>query len=698
MEKTKIEAFFIYDADLKKTDKSMTDEEIQGEKVIYYYPAEVEENIKVSHTSMMEGLNIFVNQFSKSNIDHIVTNDNLIVMKNWYKSVCIALVVKNIYKKYKMELLICKLLHSVLNNFISIFTFLHGHIRKFLKHKNGKTSESKNMQESLQAILDDYAFTYINTVNNENLSIHNELQSFHFFPVEKHTYIGVQNLISSLILEHKQIKDGGLFFEGHLIYSSLSMTDIKIIYNYLVSYNGVVNNLKLSQYPFKKIASSAAINTNGGLSSFARCNSIDDKDIFLMGIKKSSVFMPVVTLSDDEKYKLVVFIYKGILLMLLIKGSTIKDEDFDVLIDIQNKCTGENPNRIYNMIKLNEDLAKQHKKHLSQEDTFRFFYYNSSNNSVKYSLNNKKITSDEFLVIADFHFLFANAPSKHNRNFGKNEKFRTKQNNNFSAELNFEQGNQLASTTETKENVTLPDTQLQDRQLQDKKASAEEKTEKEEEKEKASDKESDKGSKKKSDKGSEKESDKESEKYVDKKKDKESKQGRDEETKEKMTDKEMEQQQDQDEKEEMQEKNGDEERGKYEKEKEEKKKNIHEQEKVKEQKQDKEKEKEKAEEIVKEKQKITENIQKTNQSTQNQGKKWKLVYNPELHKKLFEDNSDEVQIEKIYYKEPNHPWVYGHKSLKRELFIFIDENKFSFSKTQQEVNKLIDTHFSNIYM
>eukprot|EP00366_Plasmodium_knowlesi_P001576 XP_002259073.1 hypothetical protein, conserved in Plasmodium species [Plasmodium knowlesi strain H] len=228
-------------------------------------------------------------------------------------------------------------------------------------------------------------------------------------------FISLQNLISSLILGQKQIKHGCLLYEGHLIYSSLEMSDTKMIYNYLVSYGGTVNNLKLNQHPFRKIASSAAINPNGGLSSFARCNTLDEKNAFLLGIKKSSIFMPVVSLSNEKKYKLVAFVYKGILLVLLIKGSTIKDEDFDILIDVQNKCTNENSTSIHSLSKLNEVLSVQFKKYLNQDDPVKYLYYNHSSNSIKYSINNKKINNEELFLVADFHFLLLDSEFKQNK-------------------------------------------------------------------------------------------------------------------------------------------------------------------------------------------------------------------------------------------------------------------------------------------
>ncbi|SBT71180.1 conserved Plasmodium protein, unknown function [Plasmodium malariae] len=663
MDKAKVEALFIYDVDLPKPDKPLTDEEIQAEKVIYYYPNETDENVKVSHTSTMEGISSFINNFSKSHLDHIVTNDNLIVLNKWYKDVYVTIIVKNIYKNYKMEALMCRILHSLLNNFISIFTLLHGHIRNFLKYKKHKTLQNINKRKGLQTLLDDYVFTYINTINNENIGIHNELQSFHFFPVEKHTYVTVQNLISTLILSHKQIKNGSLFYEGHLIYSSLPMNDIKTIYNYLVSYNGMVNNLKLNQYPFKKIASSAAMNANGGLSSFARCNSIEEKNAFLLGIKKSSVFMPIITLSGEKKYKLVAYIYKGILLVLLIKGSTIRDEDFDILIDVQNKCTNENSNNMCNLIKLNESLSMQFKKYLNEDDTVKFFYSNNSNNSIKYSFNNKKISNEEFCLIADFHFLLNESEIKYNRiKLNKSTCIKNKEKSNLSNELfNFQQG--VKTIAQKNYNQVKNKHEPEYKQASQQLIPSE-----------------NKGISKNNKKNLHEHSG-EDKLHINQDKDEHLQQ---ENTKKKIHSLDEKTTKDDDitsmnmhidkcteinEKEQMADKND------YTTFTIEQKK-----------------------EIVKTNNLVPAEKNKTCADTKVGKKKYKLIYNEELKKKLFDDTSDDVKIEKFFFKEANAPWIFGKKSLQRELFIFSDDSKTSLSKAQQDVNQILDMSFSNIYI
>ncbi|KYN98716.1 hypothetical protein PGSY75_1107200 [Plasmodium gaboni] len=706
MEKTRIEALFIYDEDIKKTDKSMTDEELQAAKVIYYFPHEINENIKVSHTSTMEGISSFINQFSKHHIDYIITKENLMVIKKWYKGIYVVAIVKNIYKNNKLEMLMCKLLQSVLNNFISIFTLLHGHIRNFLKYKKYNTTDNINKKHSLQTILDDYVFTYINTINNENISIHNELESFHFFPVEKHTYVTVQNFISSLILGNKQIKNGGLFYEGYLIYSSLAMSDIKIIYNYLVSYSGVVNNLKLTQYPFKKIASSAAINSNGGLSSFARCNTLEEKNAYLMGIKKSSVFMPVVTLSGDKKYKLVVFIYKGILLMLLLKGSTIKDEDFDVLIDIQNKCTNENcNNNIYNLYKLNEHLSNQFKKFTSQDDNVKFFYYNHSNNSVKYTFNNKKINNDELSLISYFHFCIKDSENKYNQiRINKSHYSKNKETTNLSNELFNFQRNIQNNIKDEKE----PNSLNRNNNNTGLNITCDDKTISENNKNINNNNINDDDHDDMTSCNNRSDGCKENNSLSLNKNDhiqnnilsNDIYKQKDQEIEIKNTTQFYNNQQDKL----IQNNNS----------------NISNDDNINIKKQNEayynkpsvnglniqNDKRETIDQVDKNNYKYKNNNQKKSLSEKNEydtekkeeKTKFKLIYNEQLQKKIFDDNTDDVKIEKIFFKEGNSPWIYAQKSLQRELFIFPEDIKTSLTKAQQEINQIVQNNFSNIYI
>ncbi|SCM21756.1 conserved Plasmodium protein, unknown function [Plasmodium chabaudi chabaudi] len=635
MDKTKIEALFIYDEDIEKIDKSVTDEELQAEKVLYYYPNETHDMSKVAHASAMEGISAFIKQFSKSHLDHIITTTNLMVIERWYKRVFITIVAKNTCKNNNMENLVCKLLHHILKNFISIFTLLHGHIRTFLKYKKYRTSENINKKKLLQNILDDYVFTYINAINNETLSIYNEIQSFYMFPVENHIYITVQNLISSLSLTHKRIKHGALFYEGYFIYSSLPLEEIKVIYNYLVSYNGIVNNLKLDQHPFKKIASSAATNTNGGLSSFGRCNSVEDQNGFLLGIKKSSVFMPVITLTGKKKYKLVAFIFKGILIILLIKGSAIKDEDFDIVIDIQNKWKNESKSNIFNLNRLNDHLQLQFKKYMNRDDAIKYFYYNKINNSVKASNNNKKITPEELLLVSHVHHLF--------------DTFETKQNQIKPNKIKKSKTEEIEKESETELFVAQSSDDKIDNALGENEKTAE------------ADQKSETGTKPKDpakEKGEPMEQDKnkQPEKY--------------ESNSNKATN--------------LLEKNGS---------------NI-----ITTEAESNAQpvtnnstsiiEKEEAKDNTKTNEPITE----YSQNKKPEKKKVKLVFNPELNKKIFDDVNYDLKIKKYFFKEANSPWLFGKREMKREIFMFLDDNKMSLTKAQNSADQIINNNFSNIYI
>ncbi|CAD2091194.1 conserved Plasmodium protein, unknown function [Plasmodium vinckei brucechwatti] len=648
MDKTKIEAFFIYDEDIEKIDKSVTDEELQAEKVLYYYPNETHDMSKVAHASAMEGISAFIKQFSKSHLDHIITTTNLMVIERWYKRVFITIVAKNTCKNNNMENLVCKLLHHILKNFISIFTLLHGHIRSFLKYKKYRTSENINKKKILQNILDDYVFTYINAINNETLSIYNELQSFYMFPVENHIYITVQNLISSLSLTHKRIKHGALFYEGYFIYSSLPLEEIKVIYNYLVSYNGIVNNLKLSQHPFKKIASSAATNTNGGLSSFGRCNTVEDQNGFLLGIKKSSVFMPVITLTGKKKYKLVAFIFKGILIILLIKGSAIKDEDFDIVIDIQNKWKNENKSNIFNLNRLNDHLQLQFKKYMNKDDAIKYFYYNKINNSVKASNNNKKITPEELLLVSHVHHLF--------------DTFETKQNKIKPNKIKKSKIEEIEKESETENKHK--ETELFVAQSSDNKI---DNTLDENAKTTEVDQKSETGA-------TTKDSAKEKDEPIEQNKNKQPEQT---------------------------ENNWNKATNLFEK----KSSNI-----ITTETESNTQpvtnnstsiiEKEEVKNNTKTNETITEYSQNNNtiQNKKQEKKKIKLVFNPELNKKIFDDVNYDLKIKKYFFKEANSPWLFGKREMKREIFMFLDDNKMSLTKAQNSADQIINNNFSNIYI
>ncbi|EUT84071.1 hypothetical protein PFAG_03163 [Plasmodium falciparum Santa Lucia] len=491
------------------------------------------------------------------------------------------------------------------------------------------------------------------------------------------------------------------------------MNDIKIIYNYLVSYSGVVNNLKLTQYPFRKIASTAAINSNGGLSSFARCNSLEEKNAYLMGIKKSSVFMPVVTLSGDKKYKLVVFIYKGILLMLLIKGSKIKDEDFDVLIDIQNKCTNKNCNNIYNLYKLDEHLSNQFKKFTNQDDNVKFFYYNHSNNSVKYTFNNKKINNEELSLISYFHFCIKDSEHKYNHiRINKSYYSRNKETTNLSNELfNFQRNiqnnmkDEKESNTHKRNNNTHSTLTGDDKTVRGNNKNININNNDYDDHTSCNNRSN--GCKENNSLASNKNDD--IQKNVNLSNDTYKHKDQDIEIKniDQIYNNEQDKLINKTDNNKIDNNNDN---------------NISNDENINKKKKQNEpynhnKNCLNNNNIQNDKREIIDEVDKNNYKFKNNNQKkpitekneydtekkeekpkFKLIYNEQLKKKIFDDNTDDVKIEKIFFKEGNSPWLYAHKSLQRELFIFPEDIKTSLTKAQQEINQIVQNNFSNIYI
>lgn len=60
-----------------------------------------------------------------------------------------------------------------------------------------------------------------------------------------------------------------MLYNAHLIYTSLALDDMRVLYSYLVSYNGAVSNQKLNRVPFGRIPT-AASQPGGGSSWDAR--------------------------------------------------------------------------------------------------------------------------------------------------------------------------------------------------------------------------------------------------------------------------------------------------------------------------------------------------------------------------------------------------------------------------------------------
>lgn len=331
-------------------------------------------------------------------------------------------------------------LKAVVGNIYRVFRLLHGNVSDYLE---------KYSREKLIDLLEDYIPAYLETVShtlyeyNFTNSIFYELDGFQYGPVERNTYVSISSFLG-VLQEQLNLKSAGsisggagnassanpgqnnnmggnsssstagvnagvkdfpdsivksmaVFYNAHLIYSGMSLDDMKVLYGYLVNmYNGQVSNTKLNRAPYGRIPTAAG--HQSGSSTFARSHLVNSSENgnnstaqknanpagYLFGCDKHKMFVPQVFLSDGSEGQLVSLCYKGILLIVIFESGV--NVDARLLDQLKRLATGTGPDTLEeNLVALQPVIAKQFSLVMDNDDEYKFLYFNHSNEALRVS-------------------------------------------------------------------------------------------------------------------------------------------------------------------------------------------------------------------------------------------------------------------------------------------------------------------------
>merc|ERR1719171_447354 len=283
--------------------------------------------------------------------------------------------------QFDEEALADSTLHATLTNCYGIFRLLHGEIQSFIK---------EHSMQKLFDLLEDFVPAFIETIDAGDLGIFHEIDGFHYGPVERNTYVSIHCFLNRLQEQFPAIRHSALLYNAHLIYSNLSLNDMKVLYSYLVAFNGAVSNHKLNRVPFGRIPT-AASQPGGGSSSFGRAFLLTEDEDFLFGVSRrvggngpASLFVPTIYLTEGGAGKLVALTYHGIMLVLIFEEKA--QLDTHVLESVRAACTKTTGDGL-SLAELHRVIASQYSQVMENEDEYRFVYYNHTNHALRLSNN-----------------------------------------------------------------------------------------------------------------------------------------------------------------------------------------------------------------------------------------------------------------------------------------------------------------------
>eukprot|EP00929_Paragymnodinium_shiwhaense_P079896 TRINITY_DN41651_c0_g3_i1.p1 TRINITY_DN41651_c0_g3~~TRINITY_DN41651_c0_g3_i1.p1 ORF type:complete len:511 (+),score=115.94 TRINITY_DN41651_c0_g3_i1:131-1663(+) len=394
-------ALFVFDPTLTPDTPKPSEEDCMDAKIVYYSPSCAPPEEKRSHAGLIEGLIQFADMFGtgdkKAPLKCLRTKQlafsvlevephTWMVLAMRHPQVPSTGGAKDEQKQpqYDEEGLADSTLMAVMRNCYAVFRLLHGELQTFLR---------EHSSHKLFDLLEDFIPAFLETVDASDLGIFQELDGFHYGPVERNTCISIHCALLKLQEQFPMIRNSALLYNAHLIYASFSLDDMKVLYSYLVSFNGAVSNSKLNKPPYGRIPT-AASQPGGGSSSFGRaCLLTEDQD-FLLGASSgqrqkggsstgpSSIFVPAVHLTEDGPGQLVALVYNGIMLILIFEENA--QLDARLLDNVRTAATAHSGDGL-SLSELHPLIAEQYAQVMQQEDTYRFAYYNSSNHALRLS-------------------------------------------------------------------------------------------------------------------------------------------------------------------------------------------------------------------------------------------------------------------------------------------------------------------------
>ena len=196
---------------------------------------------------------------------------------------------------------------NFLERFYDVYFLLHGRIR-----------------DRLTVSMDDFVPAYISAETIGSLA-KNIPTAIRYAPVEAHALVSVHSLGLELMSEFQAyFSDFAILYRGFLVSSSIDPHSLAPLYSYLAmsSASGEVSNIKLLRPPYGRIGTPAAMESDGGSSSFGRCNYFDVDNSshgFLFGPTGAgeAVFAPRVYLRSLTEGYLVSFLINGVMVVVV---------------------------------------------------------------------------------------------------------------------------------------------------------------------------------------------------------------------------------------------------------------------------------------------------------------------------------------------------------------------------------------------
>jgi hypothetical protein len=375
--------FFIFDRRLG------TKEGTEEEKILFFYPPNLEVGEKTNHVGLCEGIIQFTSTFDEKLCNSVHREKQTVCFYNPEPNIWFILMIRNPYItrtsrdgkttiQYLEDEVDDILLQSIVSHCYKTFKMFNGPCQYVLDQGGPKLIRSR---------LANFMPYYLNSINFENMDIFITLEGIQFLPVDKNVYLQVQSFINltedNLINPplSRDIQYIGLLYKDNLVWSGLDQDDMRIMYSYLVSPLAFTEPMAKGEFSFPV--------------------KIRGRQRFVTGPEKmtddSPISAPRVYIGPDSKeYYLIVYELADIVSLLLVDALALKDRSLFQQLD-----TFIVPHINF----LSPILAEHYSRKSGTDEQYRYIYFNYMNFAMKTVLKQKgaELPKETLKLLAEIH-------------------------------------------------------------------------------------------------------------------------------------------------------------------------------------------------------------------------------------------------------------------------------------------------------
>ncbi|KAF8774440.1 vacuolar fusion protein CCZ1 homolog [Argiope bruennichi] len=368
-------------------------------KILYYYPAEVDLNSKVRSVGLCEAVIKFTSTFGTSPCEALHTQKTKQVFLEPEPGFWMVMTLNvpcqqksrdgQVYMEYFTDEIQDHVYQSLLLKSYRMFTLMHGTFSSIV-------GEEKENVIALRKKLNEFYENYLMNLKSSDADLLDIFQGIHFLPLERYSFLKILCFINQVEEKFRCVKYSVFLYNDQLVWSGLEPEDTQILYQHL--------SLEL-------IPSFIDSEVKGGVFSPSRTSPFGSGSHFGRFMTGPKSVEDLSGLQNIPK----IFLSNGKICCYLITYRALNatvcllvEDTFELKIELFKSLDAELGNQLSNLA---SEVGEQYSKTISilnaeQQSKFMYMYFNHMNLAEKTTMHADMKSTGHALIPSDIMKLF----------------------------------------------------------------------------------------------------------------------------------------------------------------------------------------------------------------------------------------------------------------------------------------------------